>query len=196
MKRLAILILTATVSVPGLACSSREPTYFEDLAPGARNLLVFRIESLELEPGPDELELHRIKAKVRVLKKYRESGDDFEWLTYTNTVCQGRRLDVGGIYLVATNSSGPVIELAPSDQTLLDLSGTPLNPDFLLRASPTIQALLAALSGNGDFKLRNDVTTLRMQRELPPPEVPPPEGMCLTLVSCDALPPRPAPADR
>src|SRR6185312_6157003 len=109
---------------------------------------------------------------------------------------QGRRLDVGGIYLVATNSSGPVIELAPSDQTLLDLSGTPLNPDSLLRASPTIQALLAALSGNGDFKLRNDVTTLRMQRELPPREVPPPEGMCLTLVSCDALPPRPAPADR
>ena len=68
MKRLAILILTATVSVPGLACSSREPTYFEDLAPGARNLLVFRIESLELEPGPDELELHRIKGKVRILK--------------------------------------------------------------------------------------------------------------------------------
>jgi hypothetical protein len=196
MNRLALLILTATVSAPALACSSREPRYFEDLAPGARNILVFRIESLELEAAPDELERHSIKAKIRVLKKYRESGDEFEWLTYTNTVCQGRRLDVGGIYLIATNSSGSLIELAPSDQTLLDLSGSPLNPENLLSASPTIKALLAALSGNGDFKLRNNVTTQRMQRELPPPEVPPPEGMCRTLVRCETLPPAPAPADR
>jgi hypothetical protein len=196
MKRFAVLILTATVSVPALACSPREPTLFEDIAPGARNILAFRIESLELEPGSDELERHSIKAKIRVLKKYRESGEDFQWLTYINTVCQGRRLDVGGIYLVATNSSGPLIELAPSDETLLDLSGSPLNPDYLLGASPTIKALVAALSGNGDFKLRNEATTLRMQRELPPPEVPPPEGMCRTLVPCETLPQAPAPADR
>jgi hypothetical protein len=196
MKRFAVLILTATVSVPVLACSSREPTLFEDIAPGARNILAFRIESLELEPGSDELERHSIKAKIRVLKKYRESGDDFQWLTYINTVCQGRRLDVGGIYLVATNSSGPLIELAPTDETLLDLSGSTLNPEYLLGASPTIKALLAALSGNGDFKLRNEATTLGMQRELPPPEVPPPEGMCRTLVPCETLPPAPAPVDR
>ena len=109
MNRLAILILTATVSVPALACSPPEPTRFEDIAPGARNILVFRIESLELEPASsDAWELHRIKGKIRVLRKYRESGDDFQWLTYINTVCQGRRLDVGGIYLIATNSSPPL----------------------------------------------------------------------------------------
>jgi len=198
MNRFAILILTATVSVPALACSPQEPTHFEDIAPGARNILVFRIESLELEPeSSDELELHRIKGKIRVLRTYRGASDDFQWLTYTNTVCQGRRLDVGGIYLVATNSSPPLLELAPSDQTILEVSGaTPFNPDYLLGASPTIKALLAALSGNGDFKLSNRVTTLRMQRELPPPEVPPPEGLCLTLVPCQGLPPAPAPAKR
>jgi hypothetical protein len=198
MNCLAILILTATVSVPALACSPPEPTHFEDIAPGARNILVFRIESLELEPeSSDELELHRIKGKIRVLRKYRESGDDFQSLTYINTVCQGRRLDVGGIYLIATNSSAPLIELASSDQTILELSGAyPFNPDYLLRASPTIKALLAALSGNGDFKLSTKETTLRMHRELPPPEVPPPEGLCLTLVQCNALPPAPAPAER
>jgi hypothetical protein len=198
MYRLAILILTATVSAPALACSPREPTHFEDIAPGARNILVFRIESIELDPeSSDESELHRLKAKIRVLRRYRESGDDFQWLTYTNTACQGRRLDVGGIYLIATNSSAPLIELAPSDQTLLDVSGgSTLNPDTLLRVSPTIKALLAALSGNGDFKLSTRVTTLRMQRELPPPEVPPPEGLCLTLVPCETLPPAPPPAER
>lgn len=198
MNRLAILLLAATVSVPALACSPPKPTLFEDIAPAARNLLVLRVESLELAPDTsDELEMHRIKAKIRVLRKYRESGDDFQWLTYSNTVCQGRRLDVGGIYLVATNSSGPLLELAPSDQTILELSGAyPFNPDYLLGASPTIKALLAALSGNGDFKLSNKETTLRMHRELPPPEVPPPEGMCLTLVSCATLPPAPAPVDR
>jgi hypothetical protein len=198
MNRSAILILTATVSVSALACSLHEPTLFEDIAPGARNILVFRIESLELEPeSSDELELHRIKGKIRVLRTYRGASDDFQWLTYTNTVCQGRRLDVGGIYLVATNSSPPLLELAPSDQTILELSGaTPFNPDYLLGASPTIKALLAALSGNGDFKLSNRVTTLRMQRELPPPEVPPPEGLCLTLVPCQGLAPAPAPAKR
>jgi hypothetical protein len=199
MNRLAILVLTASVSVPALACSALKPTQqFEEIAPGARNILVLRIESLELEPGtPDELELHRIKAKIRVLRKYRESGDDFQWLTYTNTVCQGRRLDVGGIYLIATNSSAPLIELAPSDQTILELSGAyPFNPDDLLRASPTIKALVAALSGNGDFKLSTKETTLRMFRELPPPAVPPPEGLCPTLVPCEALPPAPAPPER
>src|SRR5262245_46881663 len=119
MNRLAAFVFTATVSLPALACSPPKPTYFEEIAPGARNILVVRIESLELEPGSsDELELHRIKGKIRVLRKYRESGDDFQWLTYTNTVCQGRRLDVGGIYVIATNSSAPLIELAPSDQTI------------------------------------------------------------------------------
>lgn len=186
MKRLAILILAATVSVPAVACNSLKQTVFEDVAPGARNILAFRIESLELAPDTsDEMETHKIRAKIRVLRKYRESGDDFEWLTYTNTVCHGRRLDVGGIYLVATNSSGPLIELAQSDQTLLDLSGSPLHPDYLLQASPTIKALLAALSGDGDFKLRNVVTTQRMSREGPAPEVPPPEGMCLRLLPCE-----------
>src|SRR5262245_11219908 len=122
MNRLVILILTATVSVPALACSPSASTHFEDIAPSAKNILAFRIESLELEPASsDELELHRIKAKIRVLRKYRDAGDDFQWLTYTNTVCQGRRLDVGGIYLAATNSSAPVIELAASDQTILEL---------------------------------------------------------------------------
>ena len=187
MKRLAIFILATAVSVPALACSSHKPTLFEDVAPAARNLLVVRIESLELEPGiPDELELQRIKAKIRVLKKYRQSGDEFQSLTYMNTMCNGRRLDIGGIYLVATNSSGPLIELAQSDETILELSGAyPFIPDYLLGASPTIKALLAALSGDGDFKLSNEQTTLRMRRELPPPEVPPPEGMCLTLVPCE-----------
>lgn len=197
MNRMAMLILTATVSAPALACQPLKRTEFENIAPGARNILVFRIESLELNPEPsDALELHKIKGKIRVLRKYRESGDDFQWLTFTNTICHGRRLDVGGIYLIATNSSPPLIELAPADESILELSGAyPFNPDYLLRASPTIKGLLAALSGNGDFKLSTKETTLRMQRELPPPEVPPPEGLCPTLTPCNALPTAPAPAE-
>jgi hypothetical protein len=190
MIRMAVLMLTATMAIPAFGCQSLELTQFEDIAPGAKNILVFRIESLELDPqSSDELELHVIRGKIRVLRKYRESGDEFESLKFTNSMCHGRRLDVGGIYLIATNASPPLIELAPSDASILELSGAyPFNPDYLLRVSPTIKGLVAALSGNGDFKLANKETTLRMQRELPPPEVPPPEGMCLTLVPCQTLP--------
>ena len=78
MKRLAILILTATVSAPALACSPPKPTHFEDIASGARNNLVFRVEALELEPeSSDQLELHRIKGKIRVPKKFRDAVTTF-----------------------------------------------------------------------------------------------------------------------
>jgi hypothetical protein len=192
-----MLILTATVSAPALACGPLKLAEFENIAPSARNILVIQIESLELSERSDVMESHKIKGKIRVLREYRGPGEDFQWLTFTNTLCYGRRLDVGGIYLIATNSSAPLIELAPADQTILELSGAyPFNPDHLLRISPTIKRLLAALSGNGDFKLRTNETTLRMQRDLPPPEVPPPEGLCPTLIPCEALPTTPAPAEQ
>lgn len=195
MNRLAILLLAATVSAPALACSGSEHQLFEDVAPGAKSILVIRIESLGLEPeSSDALEMHKIKGKIQVLRNYRNSGQDFQWLTYTNTACHGRSLDVGGLYLIATNSVEPVIELAPSDHAILELSAFPLDPDYVLRNNATIKGLLAALTGNGDFKLSTKETTMRMKRELPPPEVPPPDGMCLTLVPCHALPlstPRP-----
>jgi hypothetical protein len=198
MNRTAMLILTAMVSVPALACQPLKRTEFEDIAPDARNILAFRIESLDLDPElPDASELHSIKGRIRVLRKYRESGDDFQWLTFTNSICHGRRLDVGGIYLVATNSTPPLIELGPANESILELSGAfPFNPDFLLRTSPTIKSLLAALSGHGDFSLSTTQTKLRMTRELPVPAPPPPEGMCATLVPCEALPSAPAPAER
>jgi hypothetical protein len=191
MKRLAILILAATVSTPALACSGPAHKLFEDVAPSAKNILVFQIESLGLEPESfDALEMHKIKAKIRVLKKYRDAGQDFQWLTYTNTICDGRRLDVGDVYLIATNSVEPLIELAHSDQAILHLSGGyfPFNPDYLLRDSPTLKGLAAALNGTGDFKLSTPATTLLMERGLPPPDVRPPAGMCLTLVPCHQLP--------
>jgi hypothetical protein len=162
--------MAATPPVRVHACQSLERTRFANIAPAARIILVFQIESLELSPESIEGIVHAIKGKIRVLRKYRESKDDFLWVRFDNTMCHGRRLDVGGIYLNATNSSAPLIELGPADGLIVQLAGAfPFDPEYILRGSPTINRLLEALSGKGDFDIGTDVERWSMSRELAPP---------------------------
>jgi hypothetical protein len=208
MNRIPVFALIAVMSAAALAasahaCQPLNKTEFEDIAPTATGILVFQIESLEVDLESARLSLHPIKGKIRVLRKYRETTGDYQWLRYENTLCHGRRLDVGGIYLVATNSSPPFIELSPTDESILQLSGAyPHDPEMVLRSSHPIERLHAALSGNGDFKISTTGSKLGMSRELPPPYVPPPEELCAA--TCEALdkpwqqiaPPSGAPAER
>jgi hypothetical protein len=80
------------------------------------------------------------------------------------------------MYVIATNSSGPTIELNSGNAPILHLSGLfTFNPDIVLRLSETVKQLEAALRGEGTFA----ITSLAARREMsiftPPPPVPPPE---------------------
>ena len=109
-----------------------------------------------------------------MLEHYRGSGA-FTELSYSNTMCAGLRLDVGGIYLVATNSPAPSIELDTFASPILQLSGaSSVEPEVIVRASDTIKRLKAALSGKGNFQISGWGARQGLSRELPPPPVPPP----------------------
>ncbi len=110
-----------------------------------------------------------------MLNHYRGSGD-FTELRYVNTSCSGLRIDVGGIYLIATNSTAPLIELNSSAAPILQLSGAfPHDPEVVLRVNSTIKRLMAALRGTDSFEISTHQTRQGMSRYSPPPRVPRPD---------------------
>jgi hypothetical protein len=80
------------------------------------------------------------------------------------------------MYIIATNSSAPTIELNSGNAPILHLSGLfTFDPDLVLRLSETVKQLEAALRGERTFA----ITTFAARREMsifgPDPPVPPPE---------------------
>ena len=172
-----VLALSGALSPSWVQACSNGPvrTAFDTVAPTATDIVVIRVEALELEPTSDLMFDHRIRAKIRVLKHYRGAGD-FTELTYTNSTCAGLRIDIGGIYLVATSSPAPSISLNSAAAPLLFLRGpSPYDTQAILENSGSIQKLESALRGEGTFEITTTNDWLPMVTELPAPPVPAPE---------------------
>jgi hypothetical protein len=176
--RLAALVATGALS-PWLAhaCSApADDTPFDTAAPTATDIIAIQVESLALEPDsfPPAGFGHAFRGKIRVLKHYRGSGR-FEAIRYANTNCAGLRIDVGGIYFIATSSQTPVIELDSYSAPVVALTGLfTFDPQLVLRLSDTAQRLEAALRGDGTFALTTAASRERMSILDPAPPVPPP----------------------
>jgi hypothetical protein len=141
----------------------------------ATDIVAVQVESLALDP--DNLwpgDGHTFRGKIRVLKHYRGSGE-FVDIKFRNDRCGGLRIDVGGIYLIATTSAQPTIELNSHAAPILHLSGFfTFDPDAVLRLSNTIKQLEAALRGDGTFAITTDITRRQMSTFTPPPDTPRP----------------------
>lgn len=177
LKIAAVLGALMTISAARApACSrSEDGTAFDAVAPTATDIIVVQVEALALEAEPALLERHKVRGKVRVLKHYRGSGA-FTELEYVNTQCSGLRIDVGGIYLIATNSAAPSIELNALSAPILQLTGAfPVDPELVLRTNHTILRLLAALRGKDSFQVTTDQARQGLSRYDPPPRVPHPD---------------------
>lgn len=170
---MALLTISAT---PVHACSQPQvETAFDTEAPTASDIVAVRVEALELEAESLPFGQHTIRGKIRVLKHYRGSGD-FTELRYVNTQCAGLRMDVGGIYLIATSASAPSIELQSSAAPILQLSGAfPIDPELVVRANPTVERLMLALRGQGSFQITSEPARQGFYRYGPPPRVPHPD---------------------
>ena len=175
--RLSLIVAMASLS-PGVshACSqSVDARAFDKVAPGASDIVAVQVESLALEPNAMEIQdQHTFHGRIRVLKHYRGSGE-FTDIKYWNSRFGGLRLDVGGIYLIATSLQSTTLDLNTPAAPILHLSGFfTFDPDLVLRLSPTVKQLEAALKGEGTFELTTDATTREMSIFTPPPPVPPP----------------------
>lgn len=91
--------------------------------PTATDIVAVQVESLALESDPLPAGSgHTFRGKIRVLKHHRGSGQ-FVDIKYINSRCSGLRIDVGGVYLIATNSLTPTIELNSHAPPILHVSG-------------------------------------------------------------------------
>lgn len=179
-----LISLTILITVGSLspwwvhACSRPQiDTAFDTVAPTASDIVAVQVESLALEPDPFRPagDSHTFRGKIRVLKHYRGSAE-FRDIKYGNSRCSGLRIDVGGIYVIATNSLAPTIELSSGAAPILHLSNFfTFDPDLVLRLSDTIKQLEAALRGDGTFAITTAATRQEMSIFSPPPPVPPPE---------------------
>lgn len=176
---LTILITAGTLS-PWLVHACSQPqveTSFDTVAPTATDIVAVQVESLALESDPfwPAGSGHTFRGKIRVLKHYRGSGK-FVDIKYSNSRCSGLRIDVGGVYLIATNSLTPTIELNSHAAPILHVSGFfTYDPDVVLRLSDVVRRLEAALRGDDAFAITTAATRREMSTFSPPPHVPPPE---------------------
>lgn len=173
---IAVLITGILSPWPVHACSQPVATAFDTVAPTATDIVAVQVESLALEP--DSLAPagvgHMFHGKIRVLKHYRGSRQ-FTDLNYHNDHCAGLRINVGGIYLIATSAMTPTIELNPHAAPILHLSGFfTFDPNVVLRLSQTVKQLEAALRGDRTFAITTDSTRQDMSMLTDPPPVPPP----------------------
>lgn len=172
--RAIIVVLAGAFATAVHPCSQPQiETAFDTEAPTATHIVAVQVESLALDSDSFR-GLHNVIAKIRVVKHFRGSTD-FSEMTYANTVCSGLRIDVGGIYLIATSSAGPAIELHSGAAPILQLAGPfPHDPDLVLKTSHTIKLLIAALRGERSFEISSDEARQGMSRYTPPPSVPKP----------------------
>lgn len=172
---LAALIIAVSSASPAHACTGlTKDRAFDEIAPTAENIIAIQIESLEFEQ-PASAGAHHFRGRIKVLKHFRGS-DTFSEITYANSSCWGLRLDVGGMYIIATNQHGPTIPLSTSAPTILHLSGLfTFQPELVLKYSNVVQRLEAALRGDGSFPIGTDAERLGMSTFSPPPPVPRPQ---------------------
>jgi len=178
MRSMCLSFIVATGSLaPGFghACSqSADGMAFDKIAPNASDIMAVQLESLALEPNAVVIgDQHAFRGTIKVLKHFRGSGE-FTDIKYLNSRCGGLRLDVGAIYLIATNAAPPTIELNTLAPSILHLPFFAFDPELVLRVSPTVKQLEAALKGEGTFDLTTEATTREMSIFTPPPPVPPP----------------------
>jgi hypothetical protein len=177
MRRVTFSVFIATLLSPwaAYACSGPyDERAFDTVAPTAEHIVAVQVESLGLETnGTVQGYGHSFRGKLRVLKHFRGSGQ-FLALKFVNTRCAGLRIEVGGIYLIATRSPTQTIELNPTAAPILPLSGFPFDPELVLRHSDTVKRLEAALLGDSSFAITTEAARQKMSTFDPPPPVPPP----------------------
>ncbi len=179
MRTTSLTLLLAGLLSPALADACAHPPVakpFDAAAPTATNIVAVQVESLALERDESSRILggHAFLGKIRVLKHFRGTAEFLE-LKYRNDSCYGLHIDVGGIYLTATDKQETTLELHAYDAPILPINGFfTFDPRVVLRVSNTVKQLEAALRGERSFDLTTPADRAALSTEGPAPFVPPP----------------------
>ena len=119
----AVLAMQA-VSSSALACSYPEPRPFNELIQSASTIFVFRLESTELKRKEFDGGAYSewVEGRIRVTQTLKGNSSSFRSVTFSTHWCGGLRLDVGHYFLVVTSDRGQIVELGPSDPSIIDIT--------------------------------------------------------------------------
>jgi hypothetical protein len=171
-----------TVSGFALGCRFSMPKPFRESLAAADQVYVFRLDTLTAQkdtlywedakgnPKQEERYMGRVVGRITVVRALR-GKPAARFVTFDNSMCGGVRLDVGHYFLVATSQSNPVLQLAPSDQSVLDLQDGYADGDSHNDNGRVLAPVLAFLKGKPlpkDFPSR-DQTAYTNTGILPPP---------------------------
>ena len=160
------------------ACEYPTPPDFSKVAPTAVRIFVFRVMRLNVREqsvtGSDGHVNYFVGADADVLvqRTFRGETSNISTIRFYNGVCGGVNLIIGHHYLIATNQTAEVIELAPADGSLGDID--PLNYDpspsaDYLETNKYVIAVAAALEGKKPFDLVLDAAAHQSVSTVPPP---------------------------
>jgi hypothetical protein len=160
------------------ACEYPPPPEFAKVAPTAARMFVFRVmglkvreQSVSSEDGNASYSIWA-EADILVQKTLKGETSNIISLHFHNGYCGGVNLTVGHHYLIATNQTGEVIELAPDDKSLGDID--PLYDPTLtgiknLEGNKYVIAATAAVDGKQSFDSVLDADAYRSLATVPPP---------------------------
>ena len=120
LLRVATTAASMFMVLPAIACSYPVPKPFSQELRLASSVLIVRLESAHLQESG--LVLGKIRI-VQSLKAPKNKVRPYEAIQFSTRSCGGLRLDVGHYFLVATDDDGSTIQLGPSDQSIIDLTG-------------------------------------------------------------------------
>jgi hypothetical protein len=112
----------------------------------------------------------RVVGRITVVRTLR-GKPTARLIAFDNSMCGGVRLDVGHYFLVATTQNNSVLQLAPSDQSVLDLQDGFVDGGSQNDKGRILAPVLAYLKGKPlpkDFPNR-DLTRYTNTGILPPP---------------------------
>ena len=168
------LMLCATAQAH--ACSYPEPPSFKDSLGSATSVFIFQVvsESIALNDRGEPLD-NRIEAKIRITDVLK-GAPEFTGLEFSNSWCEGNRLDVGHYFLVATSQDGMDLELVAADRSVLDVTQSYAEGNMeATNNAKLIPAVRATLSGHplpdGIPRSRDLDYTQTLQPPPPPPIV-------------------------
>jgi hypothetical protein len=160
------------------ACEYPPPPEFAKVAPTAARMFVFRVMGLKVREQSVQSDngnaTYSIWTEADVLVQMTLKGEtsNVTSLHFYNGYCGGVNVTIGHHYLIATNQTGEIIELAPDDKTLGDID--PLYDPTLtgiknLEGNKYVIAATAAMDGKLSFDSVLDADAYRSLATVPPP---------------------------
>ena len=121
---LAIAIFLSLTSLQAFACSYPTPKPFSESLDKATSVFVFRLQSAELKRKTYRSGTYRewVEGRIQVRETLKGAKPAFKTVNFSTQQCGGLRLDVGHYFVIVTTQNGRVLDLLPSDRSIIDIS--------------------------------------------------------------------------